>query len=113
FASIIKLEYPVKYDPIAQRFATVAGEEKDRNLVVLNVSSSVRGITQDQNEILFGLSYTGLPSINLSSLLEDFADPALQQLLAPLKDGMDKVNGGLAGSLSEALRGPLEELTRP
>jgi hypothetical protein len=113
FAKLIPLEYPVKYDPITQRFATAAGEEKDRDLVVLNVSSSVRAITRDETDVLFGLSYEGLPSINLSSLLDDFADPAIQQLLGPLKNGMNSVNEGLAGSLSEAIRPALEDVTRP
>lgn len=113
FAKFIPLEYPVRYDPIARRFASHPGEEKERDLVVLNVSSSVRAITPDETDVLFGLSYEGLPNLNLSSLLDDFTDPAIQALLDPLKEGMNTVNSALAGSLSEAVRGPMESLTLP
>jgi len=113
FAGIIDLEYQVKYDNISRRFATVGGEEKGRDLVVVEVSSSVRGITREDTEILFGLSYNGLPVLNLSSIVGDIADPAVQALLSPLKNAMDDVNQSLSGSLADALRGPLKNLTRP
>lgn len=113
FANIISLEYQVKYDNIARRFATVAGEEKGRDLVVVEVSSSVRGITKEDTEILFGLSYSGLPVLNLSSIVGDFADPVVQQLLSPLKNAMDNVNQSLSGSLADAVRAPLASATRP
>jgi len=113
FANIIQLTYRVKYDNISQRFATVAGEESGRDLVVVDVFSNVRGITKDDTEILFGLSYAGLPVLNLSSIVGDLADPAIEALLMPLKNAMDAVNEKLSGSLAEALKGPLEDVTRP
>lgn len=113
FANIIPLEYRVRYDPISRRFATVAGEESERDLVVINVNSNVRGITKNDTEILFGLAYEGLPVLNLSSIVGDIADPVVQELLAPLKDAMTGLNSGLSGALSDALKPGLEAATRP
>lgn len=113
FANIIPLEYPVKYNSVLKRFETAAGDEKDRDLVVIEVSSSVRGITKDDTEILFGVSYQGLPAINLSSLLEDLADPAIQQLLSPLKSAMNNATSALASNFGEAIRAQMADVTRP
>ncbi|MCB2155320.1 hypothetical protein KQI84_10565 [bacterium] len=113
FAGIVDLEYPVAYNNVARRFATAPGEEKDRDLVVLSVASSVRGITRDDTEIVFGAGYQGFPAINLSSLLDDFTDPVLQELLGPLKDGMGDLNEALSGNFGEAIRSSMADVTRP
>ncbi len=112
FANVIPLDYKVKYNNISRRFATAAGEEKGRDLVVLSINSSVNGITKDETDVRFAAEF-GIPSISVSSLLEDLADPALQALLGPIKDNMNVVNGSLSGQLGEAIRGGMEDLTRP
>ncbi len=112
FANVIPLDYRVKYNNVSRRFATAAGEEEGRDLVVLEINSSVRGITKSDTEVLFAAEF-GIPAINVSSLLEDLADPALQALMMPIKDNMNSVNGALSGSLGQAIRGGMEDLTRP
>lgn len=112
FANIIPLEYRVKYSNVQQRFATAEGEESLRDLVVLELESSVRGITRNDTEILFRGEF-GIPSINLGSLLEDYTDDALQGLLGPLKSNMKTVNTALSGNFGEAIRDGMADLTRP
>lgn len=112
FANIIPLEYRVEYNSVQRRFATASGEEKERDLVVLNINSSVGGITRSDTELRFAASFA-IPSINLSSLLEDFANQGIQQLLGPLKTNMEKVNTTLSGNFGEAIRSGMEDLTRP
>lgn len=112
FANIIDLEYRVKYDNFAKKFATASGEENGRDLIVLSINSQVRGITKTDTEVLFAAEF-GVPAINVSSLLENLTDPVLQQLMGPIKENMNVVNSALSGQLGQAIRGGMEDLTRP
>ena len=65
FANIIDLDYRVAYNNITKRFSTASGDEKDRDLIVLTLNSSVRGITVDDTELIFGAGL-GVPEINVN-----------------------------------------------
>ncbi|MCB2156675.1 hypothetical protein KQI84_17500 [bacterium] len=113
FAGIVDLGYPVKYNTIAREFGTVTGEELTKDLVVVDVDSSIRYISQARTEILFGVQYDGLPMLNIGSMLSDFTDPVVQSLLSEIQSGMDDINDALGANFTDALRPAMMDVTRP
>lgn len=111
FAGIIPLEYDLRYDPAQKTFRSP--ETDAQNLIVIEVESSVKNLTKQLVNIEFGVKYTGLPTLNLSSLAGDFGNEVVATFLGPVRDGINEVGAKLTDEFTSALRAPLKAAMFP
>jgi hypothetical protein len=107
---VVNFNYPLQFNRTTRTFTSYAPEEDD--LLVISTSHQIDYLSAENAEISFGITYEGLPRINLASFvinrideetgaLAAITEAAQEQVVGALEDGIDEMGTMVADRMDD------------
>ena len=94
---VVDFDYPVVWSSTTFDFRGF--EAQNKNLLVINTEHQLDFMDEDTAEISFGVQYTGLPEINLTSIAMDALEDGMGASSAFVTGATDDIFNSLAGGV--------------